>query len=78
MNEESVTHVMRCIRKNCSGEILDRESLLSELKLDSLDLIESLFELENHYGKTLSNVELASLITVEDLVRVFCSSSTQL
>jgi len=71
------TSVMQCLRKRCDGATFDRKTALSELNLDSLDLIESLFELENCYGKTLSNAELASLATVEDLVKVFCSPTIQ-
>ncbi|MBL4582041.1 MAG: acyl carrier protein [Gammaproteobacteria bacterium] len=71
------TCVMKCLAKHCDGKILDQKTALSELNLDSLDLMESLFELENYYGKTLSNAELASLATVEDVVKTFCSSTTQ-
>ncbi|MBL4572774.1 MAG: acyl carrier protein [Gammaproteobacteria bacterium] len=76
-NEYPATCVMQCLAKHCDGEIFDQKIALSELNLDSLDLMESLFELENHYGKTLSNAELASLVTVEDVVKAFCSSTIQ-
>ena len=75
IDEHLVTSVRQCLREHCDGAIFDRETILSELNLDSLDLLESLFELENHYGKTLSNAELASLATVKDLVKVFASST---
>ncbi len=71
------TGVMQCLRKHCDGVAFDRKTALSELNLNSLDLIEGLFELENCYGKVLSNAELASLVTVEDLIKVFCSSTIQ-
>lgn len=73
LDKYSDVGVMQCLRKHCDGANIDRKTALSELNLNSLDLIESLFELENRYGKTLSNAELASLATVEDLVAVFCS-----
>lgn len=76
--EEPVTHVMQCIRERCDEQNLDRDTVLSDLNLDSLDLIESLFELENYYGKTLSNAELAALAKVDDLVKAFSSPSVQL
>jgi len=63
--------------QHCDGVAFDRKTALSELNLNSLDLIEGLFELENCYGKVLSNAELASLVTVEDLIKVFCSSTIQ-
>ena len=75
IDEHLVTSVRQCLREHCDGAIFDRETILSELNLDSLDLLESLFELETHYGKTLSNAELASLATVKDLVKVFASST---
>ena len=71
------TKVMQCLHKYGDEAIFDRKTALSELNLDSLDLIESLFELENHFGKTLSNEELASLATVEDIIKVFCSPTAQ-
>ena len=77
LNECTDANVMQSLRKHCNGLSFDRNTVLSEFNLDSLDLIESLFELENCYGKTLSNAELASLVTVEDLVNVFCSSTTR-
>lgn len=76
-DDSPVTHVMRCLRKHCDGEYLDRETLLSDLHLGSLDLIESLFELENIYGKTLSNAELAALLTIGDLAKAFYTSPTE-
>lgn len=73
-----VTDVMQCLHTHCDGRTLELETDLSELDLDSLELMESLFELENLYGKTLSNAELAALTTVEDIVKVFASPTTQL
>jgi acyl carrier protein len=77
LDDYSSTSVMQCLGKHCEVATLDRKTVLSELDLDSLDLIESLFELENCYGKTLSNAELASLETVEDLVKIFCLPTIQ-
>lgn len=68
------TYVMQSLGKHCSETIFDQGMSLKELNLDSLDLIESLFELEQHYGKTLSNAELASLATVGDLIKIFDST----
>jgi len=75
--EDPVSGIVQCLGKHCDGLTFDRETCLSELNLDSLDLIESLFELENTYGITLTNSELASLVTVEDLVKVFCPPTIQ-
>lgn len=65
--------VWKCLRKHCDVQIGDESTLLSELHLDSLELIECLFELEQECGIALNNAELASLITVEDLLEVFTS-----
>ena len=77
LDEYSATSVMQCLGKHCNGAIFDRRTALSELNLDSLDLMESLFELENCYEKTLSDAELASLETVEDVVKLFCLPTIQ-
>ncbi|MFT7470328.1 MAG: acyl carrier protein [Kiritimatiellia bacterium] len=77
LDEYPEESVMQCLGKYCDGLSFDRKTELSELNLDSLDVIESLFELENCYGKTLSNAELASLVTVEDLVKAFSSPTVR-
>lgn len=71
------SYILHCLSVNFEGVPLNAKTALSELNLDSLELIESLFELENHYGKTLSNAELASLTTVGDLARAFDLSVNQ-
>jgi len=63
--------VNRCLQKYYGEEIPPSSTLISELCLDSLDLIETLFELEQIHDKTLTNFEIASLCTIEDLVRLF-------
>tara|TARA_B110000858_G_scaffold196515_1_gene255518 strand:+ start:24978 stop:25187 length:210 start_codon:yes stop_codon:yes gene_type:complete len=68
---------MQCLRAHCDGRTFELETALSELDLDSLELMESLFELENLYGKTLSNAEIAALTTVEDIVKAFASPIIQ-
>lgn len=71
LGEYPTTCVMRCLSKHGGETIFDQKTPLRELNLDSLDLIESLFELEQHYGKTLSNAELMALATVGDLIKAF-------
>ncbi len=75
VDEGPVTQLIQSLCKYNDGDNFSREMPLSDLNLDSLDLIESLFELENFYEKTLSHTELASLVTVEDLAKVFCPPS---
>lgn len=60
-----------CMREHLGGETPRAHTRLSELQLDSLDLLELLFELEQHSGRTLDNRELAALRTVGDVMRYF-------
>lgn len=62
---------------HCAEQLVDESKLLSELELDSLQLLECLFELEQRCGRTLTNRELAALTTVADLIEVFTSQPTQ-
>lgn len=68
-------NIRRCLRRHCNLQIGDESRLLSDLRLDSLELIECVFELEQECGKTLNNAELAALLTVEDLLQAFSLSS---
>ncbi len=64
-------HVSHHLQRHFRDRIPDSTTSLSELYPDSLELIESLFELEQQTGKTLSNLELKSLKTLGDLIRFF-------
>lgn len=77
-DKQLVKDIMQCLCRQCDSRHFGLETALSELDLDSLKLMESLFELENLYGKALSNSELAALKTVEDIVKAFSSPTTQL
>ena len=70
-SDSSHASVNRCLQKYYGEEIPPSSTLISELCLDSLDLIETLFELEQIHDKSLTNFEIASLCTIEDLVRLF-------
>jgi len=76
-NDRTGSYVFMCLRKHCRGTVPDANTSLSELNLDSLDLIEGIYELENHYGTTLSNAELAKLTTVADLLGAFSTPTKQ-
>jgi len=47
---------------------------LADLRLDSLTLIDVLYDLEDHYAITIENSELDKMLTVNDLVKVVRSS----
>ena len=72
-SNSSRASVVRCLQKYYREDIPHSSTPISELRLDSLDLIEALFELEQIHDRTLSNLEIASLSTIEDLVRVFAT-----
>lgn len=58
------------------GELPPSKTRLEELPLDSLELIEMLYHLEQLTGTYLSNTELASLRTVGDVVLTFVPSGS--
>ncbi len=66
--------VVRVLANYSITDLSDRSKPLSELDLGSLDLIEAIFELEQIYDKSLSNIELQSLSTIEDLILAFDDS----
>lgn len=69
--EARVRALLACIREYLGGEAPCAHTQLSDLPLDSLDLLELLFELEQHSGRTLGNRDLAALGTVGDVMRYF-------
>jgi|APSaa5957512493_1039668.scaffolds.fasta_scaffold453092_1 acyl carrier protein len=56
---------------------LANEQKLSELDLDSLALLEVLYDLEEHYSITVDTGELHHLHTISDLVEVVDRSVTR-
>lgn len=53
------------------SEITPEKSLVEDLELDSLSLVEVVFTLQKETGSYLPEEDLASAVTVDDLVRVF-------
>lgn len=49
----------------------DRLQPLAELELDSLSILEVIYELEEYFGFELSEPQLQELTTINDLVRFF-------
>lgn len=56
---------------------LTNEQKLSELDLDSLALLEVLYDLEDHYSITVNSGELLNLRTINDLIGVVDRSVTR-
>jgi len=49
-------------------ESLNEETPLRELGLDSLDIVETLLELEDKYGISFDDIDMSKLQTVKDLL----------
>lgn len=49
---------------------IDENSRLQDLGIDSLDVVEYLFEIEERYGVEFNPDEMANLTTINDLVNV--------
>ncbi len=75
--ESETADVTHLLHKHFPLGVPASTTALSELFTDSLELIEALFELEQHTGRTLSNTELSSLLTVADLTQFFGNSTQQ-
>lgn len=50
------------------SESIKEETPLRELGLDSLDIVETLLELEEKYGVTFDDIDMSKLQTVKDLL----------
>ena len=51
-------------------ESIEPSQCLRELELDSLALLETIYDLEEHFDITVDSMELQKLVTVSDLVTV--------
>lgn len=49
-------------------ENIDGEMKLRELGLDSLDIVELLLQLEDEYGVHFDDMDMSTLVTVQDLL----------
>lgn len=60
-----------CIPDIDRAFILDTPTQLKDLQLDSLVVLEIVYDLEEHFRVTVSEAELRSLCTVNDLISIF-------
>lgn len=70
-NKDIGDHVMEYldkIKERFSGKEITLETNFKELGLDSLDLVDMVFELEEEVGITFEDDELVSIKTVKDLL----------
>ena len=70
-------YVNQYLQRRFQNRLPDSSTALSELYIDSLELVEALFDLEQRTGRTLSNLELSSLTTLGDLIRFFSHPAEQ-
>ena len=49
-------------------ESVDEAVAIRELGLDSLDVVETLLELEEKYGVAFDDIDMSKLVTVKDLL----------
>ena len=53
-----------------ADQITDATSLRDDLKLDSLEMVTLVFDLQDHLGVIVEDEELGSINTVGDLLRI--------
>ncbi|MCL2529893.1 MAG: acyl carrier protein [Coriobacteriia bacterium] len=68
-----VKGVLVKIRGIDEAEVVPEAVLVDDLGADSLDAIEIIMALEEHYGKELDDVEVEDLKTVADVVNLIQS-----
>ena len=56
------------IKERFSGKDITEETVFKDLGLDSLDLVDMVFELEEELGITFEDEELIQIKTVKDLL----------
>lgn len=67
-----IISILRVHIPDADAEMLsDRMQPLAEMELDSLSILEVIYESEEYFGFQLSEVELREMTTIDDLVRAF-------
>ncbi len=67
----TVSAVPDCVTRYDNADLSGRSKPLKELELDSLALIQIIFELKTLHNQVISDTELVSLSTIEYLIQVF-------
>jgi acyl carrier protein len=73
MNEslEKITKILQENNLNLDISTIKPDSKLSDLGVDSLGLVQMIFEIEESLGITLSDKDLENLKTVDDIMNLF-------
>lgn len=61
--------VIESFTKMAKGKNVTGESVIKDLGLDSLDIVDLLMDLEEKYNIEFENEEMTSLVTVEDVIK---------
>lgn len=61
--------VIESFTKMAKGKNVTNESVIKDLGLDSLDIVDLLMDLEEKYNIEFENEEMTSLVTVEDVIK---------
>ncbi|MEX2130942.1 MAG: phosphopantetheine-binding protein [Pseudohongiellaceae bacterium] len=73
--EELILDKIRCrYSDNQQTNPLTAETMLRDLALDSLSLLELIYELEEHYHIIVDDEQLLNLKTVADIGRMVCAA----
>ena len=70
---EVVREVLVEIRGVSPEEVVLEASLVDDLGADSLDAIEIIMALEDHYNKEMDNIDVESIKTVADIIQLIQS-----
>lgn len=73
--EELILDKIRCrYSESKQQNVILAETMLGDLELDSLSLLELVYELEEHYRIVVDDEQLLSLKTVADIARMVCAA----
>jgi len=64
---------LETLKGKATGKEVTPDSVLKDLGIDSLDLVELVLDAETEYGVTFSNDELTSFKTVKDVMNALDS-----
>ncbi len=65
--------VIASFSKTAKNKEITPESNIKDLGLDSLDIVDLLMDMEDKYGIEFENEEMASIVTVDDVVKAIAS-----